>query len=183
MSDRFSDNHLMQQVKAGEVDQLGLLYERYHRVLFGFFYNQTGNREQSEDLVQGVFMRVLKYRERFREEGEFKHWMFAIARNLKYDQYKQQQKFVSEPIEPHQDRITGSLAPQQAMEQQEELNLLRRALQGIEASKREILVMSKLEGMAYKDIAEVLGCSEGTVKVRVFRALKSLKQAYSVLTD
>jgi RNA polymerase sigma-70 factor (ECF subfamily) len=72
----------MLQVKAGQVDQLGLLFERYHRILFSFFYNLNRNVEMSEDLVQNVFMRILKYKHRFKGDGEFKTWMFHIAKNV-----------------------------------------------------------------------------------------------------
>lgn len=59
----------MLQVKAGDVDKMGLLFERYHRKLFGFLYHLTGRADASEDLVQNVFYRMLKYRHTFTGEG------------------------------------------------------------------------------------------------------------------
>jgi RNA polymerase sigma-70 factor (ECF subfamily) len=67
------------------VDRLAMLFDRHHRALFGFFYRMTGDRPAAEDLVQEVFVRVLKYRAAYREQGSFKAWLFRIARNARHD--------------------------------------------------------------------------------------------------
>jgi len=82
------DNMLMLKVKEGDLDKLGLLFERYKKPLFGFFYGMTRDSELSEDLIQNVFFRILKYRYLFRGEGDFKTWMFHIARNVSHDHFK-----------------------------------------------------------------------------------------------
>ena len=64
------------------------------------------------------------------------------------------------------------------MIKQEELNQLRTALQKLDPEKREVLILSKLQGLKYKEIANLLGCTEGAVKVKVFRALKELKKVF-----
>jgi DNA-directed RNA polymerase specialized sigma24 family protein len=94
-----SDNALMQKVKEGDIDRLGLLFERYKKPLFGFFYGLNKDAGLSEDLVQNVFFRILKYRYLFRGEpagrpggGDFKTWMFHIARNVKNDHYRKENK-------------------------------------------------------------------------------------------
>lgn len=82
----------MLKVKDGNLDQLGLLFERYHRLLYRFFQNYH-QRVECQDLVQTVFMRILKYRTQFNEnEGEFKTWMFRIARNVNMDFFKKQKR-------------------------------------------------------------------------------------------
>ena len=78
----------MLRVRDGDLDKLGLLFERYKKRLFGFFYNMTHDWEQSEDLVQNTFMRIMKYRKSFREESQFRVWMFQVARNIAYDHFK-----------------------------------------------------------------------------------------------
>ncbi len=69
--DSNSDNALMMKVRDGDLDKLGLLFERYNLRLFGFFYRLTHRRDISEDLVQGVFERILKYRESYKDDGAF----------------------------------------------------------------------------------------------------------------
>lgn len=78
-----SDNSLMAKVRDGDLDRLGLLFERYKKPLYGFFYGLNRQQELSEDLVQNTFLRILKYRHLFRDEptrglsgGDFRAWMF-----------------------------------------------------------------------------------------------------------
>src|ERR1700759_4883158 len=86
--DIFSDNSLMLKVKSGDLDKMALLFQRYHRPLYGFLYHMTGQREASEDMVQNVFYRMLRSRHTFTGDGEFKTWMYHLARNVVKDHYK-----------------------------------------------------------------------------------------------
>ncbi len=74
-----SDNNIMLMVKSGEIDRLGLLFERYKKPLFGYFYRTFHDKETSEDLVQNVFIRILKYRSKFTGYGKFSSWMYRIG--------------------------------------------------------------------------------------------------------
>ena len=175
-----SDNSLMIKVKNGDLDMLGLLFERYHKMLFTFFYRIHRSSDVAEDLVQNVYMRILKYRKGFNGEGTFKVWMFHIARNVSHDQFRDEKKSgVSEDITIWDDKITDHEEKMEKEEKSQQLLLLNQALQSLESEKRELIVMSKLEGMKYRDIAEFHNVTEGNVKVRVFRALKDLKNAYT----
>ncbi|HNV31114.1 MAG TPA: sigma-70 family RNA polymerase sigma factor, partial [Cyclobacteriaceae bacterium] len=83
-----SDNNLMMKVREGDLDKMGLLFERYKRPLYGFFYGLNKEQELSEDLVQNTFLRILKYRHLFRGDGDFRAWMFHIARNVNIDHHR-----------------------------------------------------------------------------------------------
>ena len=78
----------MLAVANGEIDLLGILFERHKAMLYKFFYNVNRDATLSEDMVQNVFMRILQYRERFRGDGEFRYWMFRIARNVQADHFR-----------------------------------------------------------------------------------------------
>jgi len=69
----------MLKVKDGDIDKMGLLYERYHRQLFSFLFHMTRHKEVSEDIVQNVFFRMLKYSKGFTGSGEFKTWMYLAT--------------------------------------------------------------------------------------------------------
>lgn len=172
----------MQKVKNGDLNQLGLLFERYKKILFGFFYNMNHDSELSEDLVQNVFMRILKYRSGFKGDGDFKVWMFHIARNVSFDHYRKYQKRQAEEIDNWKDSLgDGVPNTEMQMERDDELRLLDVAMHRLDVEKREVLTLSKLEGMKYKQIGDILNCSEGAVKVKVFRALQALKEEYTAL--
>ena len=79
-------------VKNGDTQKLGLLYERYKKGLFNFFYQLCGERDLSEDMVQNVFMRILKYKHTYSEDSKYVTWMFQIARNVNNDHFRKNKK-------------------------------------------------------------------------------------------
>lgn len=176
-----SDNALMLKVKDGNLDTLGLLFERYKKPLFGFFYNLNKDAELSEDLVQNVFFRILKYRYLFRGEGDFKTWMFHIARNVNHDHHRKNKLGKAEPVESWENKLSDNDAYSVQLQQDEETNMLTLALDRLPFEKREIILLSKYQEKKYKEIGEILGCTEGAVKVKVFRALQDLKVVYRQL--
>lgn len=179
--EKFSDNALMLKVKDGNLDKLGLLFERYKRPLFGFFYGMNKDVELSEDLVQNVFFRILKYRYLFRGEGDFKTWMFHIARNVNNDHYRKNKLGKGESVESWENRLAQDDAYSVQLQKDEETRMLSIALDRLPADKREIILLSKYHEKKYKEIGEILGCTEGAVKVKVFRALQDLKAVYQLL--
>jgi RNA polymerase sigma factor (sigma-70 family) len=179
--DSLTDNSLMVKVRDGDLDKLGLLFERYKRPLYGFFYGMNRNQEVSEDLVQNTFFRILKYRHLFRGEGDFRTWMFHIARNVSHDHYRKDKIKGKDPIEDWQERLPGVENTEMQMDQHEEHQMLSVAMDRLPADKREIILLSKYQEKKYKEIGELLGCTEGAVKVKVFRALQELKAIYQQL--
>lgn len=172
-----SDNEVMLQVKTGDIEQLGVLFERYKKPLLGFFYRTTRNPALCEDLVQNVFLRLLKYRSTFTGSGKFTTWMFQIAHNVFIDNYTKSGK--TRNIE---DMDENSFSAEQELTdnivKEEELQLLNKALNKLDSEQRELIVLSKYQELKYKEIGNILNCSEGAVRVRIFRALAELKRIY-----
>lgn len=172
----------MLKVKENDLDKLGLLFSRYKKPLFGFFYGMNKNAELSEDLVQNVFYRILKYRYLFRGEGDFRTWMFHIARNVSHDHFRKHNKSgKNDSLELWQDRLTTNENRATEFQQNEEEELLSMAMDRLSPDKKEVLLLSKYQEKKYKEIGEILGCSEAAVKVKVFRALQELKDLYMAL--
>lgn len=172
----------MAAVGAGEVQKLAVLFERHHRGLFRYFVSMNRNRELSEDLVQDVFFRMLRYRASYDAKQSFTAWMFQIARNAGVDSAQKRRGEVIGIDEYTDHKADDAPGPEESAVQGQDLRLLRRALELLPADKREILVLSRFEGMKYDELAKVLGCEVGTVKVRVYRAMRALEQAYLTIS-
>ena len=168
----------MLKVKDGDLDKLGLLFERYRKPLFGFFYGMNKDAPLSEDLVQNVFFRILKYRYLFRGEGDFKTWMFHIARNVNHDHFRKIKWKGKDDLKRWENELSHHENRQAEFQQDEEMQILSMALDRLPEDKREIILLSKFQDKKYRDIGDILGCSEGAVKVKVFRALQELKEVY-----
>lgn len=162
----------MQQVREGNVAKLSLLFDKHHKSLFRFFLHLTGSHEVSEDLVQEVFFRVLKYRHTFQSGASFRGWLYQVARNAHID-HAGKHKLETVMPENIEFRSAGKLQDESLRLKQDAL-LLRKALAALSLEKREVLVMSRYQDLKYEEIAGILKCEVGTVKVRVYRALREL---------
>jgi RNA polymerase sigma factor (sigma-70 family) len=176
-----TDEKLMLAVRGGDVSRLGELFDRHHRPLFDFFARVTGSRAIADDLVQDVFFRMLKYRATFRGDSRFKAWMFHIAHNARIDHYKKHQMDAL-PQEEEPALRSRLPLPGEELEHEQQTILLECAMLQLPAEKREILVLSRYHDMKYDQIAEVMGCETGAVKVRVHRAINELRDIYLKLS-
>ncbi len=173
------DHSLMMKVKEGEVEKLNLLYIRYSRRFFGFFYGMTGDGTTSEDLVQNVFMRILKYKHTYKENGSFEVWAFQMARNVHHDHYRKNKRYAfQEDMNPYEEQMSENVNQEVEMEKSDELNYLEKALASLSDEKRELIELVRFQKVKYAKVAEMLGVTESAIKVRVHRILKELRESY-----
>jgi RNA polymerase sigma-70 factor, ECF subfamily len=175
--DPISDEELMTRVGQDDLDSLVPLFERYQRKLHNFFLRLSDDSMASEDLVQNLFMRIIRYRKSFDPSRHFKTWAYQMARNLYYDHYHKEVKNRSDfikldELEPYAEPINTMENPQVDEER------LGRAMHRLPVEKRELLIMSKLQGMPYEEIAVITNTTVGNVKVRVHRAIEALRNIY-----
>lgn len=176
--DPVSDIALMEQVQSGDIDKLGLLYQRYKKVLFAYFYRMTCCASTSEDLVQNVFHRILLYHKQFRNEGKFTSWMFSIAHNVFIDSTKKKRRLVYTD-DFSQWEASNESSVEDHVEQKEKQVLIKKAMDQLTPEQRETLVLSLYHGLKYREIAEIFNVAEGTIKARIFRAMKSMKVIFA----
>jgi len=175
-----SDSDLMRQVRGGRTAALATLFERHHARVYGYCLRMTGNRSTAEDLVQDVFMKMLKYKATFKDDSDLVPWMFGIARNSCLAHLKRRANDRLPAIEPAEEAAAEPAADEPHDDRQTEL--VRQALLRLPAERREVLVLSRYEYKSYDEIALVLDCSVGAVKVRVHRAMKQLREIYLDMT-
>jgi RNA polymerase sigma factor (sigma-70 family) len=180
-----TDHERMVAVARGDVSSMNEIYENRHRPLFRFFFRLTGRQATAEDLVHEVFLRMIRYRHTYQADagdaGAFEAWMYRIARNTLADHGRKHRHEIS-PDDGEMETIESARpTPFETAAKRQDLALLYRALRELPDDKRELLVLTRFQGLSYEQVGGILGCESGTVKGRVFRAMKELSSIYSDL--
>jgi RNA polymerase sigma-70 factor (ECF subfamily) len=175
-----SDEIIMKRVKEGNLAELSVLFERYHLRLYNFMLRLTFDRSVSQDLTQNLFYRIIKYRHTFKDDHSFKSWIFQLARNIHIDFCKQQQKETERYT--HVEEYNENIAGEKEGFNEEEYDRLDRAMAMLTPEQKEILVLSRFQGMKYEEISSIRDLSVPAIKVQVHRAIKQLRQHYFRLT-
>ena len=169
----------MLQVKNGDMEKMGLLFERHNRALFGFLFQMTKHKQSSEDMVQQVFYRMLKYRKTFGGQGAFKTWMYHLARNVLYDENKKNKRLDTRySLHGLEEQTPGDYFADESLEKKQELKTLSMAIDNLSEANRELLILCRYQRLNYQEIGEILDITAGAVKVRMHRALEQLKTSY-----
>lgn len=175
MNLEITDEHLMAQVKNGQLDQLNELFDRYSKRIYNYFLKSTLDRDDSDDLTQELFIRVMKYRKSYKEGQAVQFWVFQIARNMVKDHFRKMKvhKDQFNPVEVMPEVVEENLEENREREKQ-----LYKAMKELPDDKRELLVLSKFEGLKYEQIAAMRKTSVSNIKVQVHRTVKELKELY-----
>jgi RNA polymerase sigma factor (sigma-70 family) len=178
-----SDEKIMMQVRDGQLSELTELFERYHVPLYNFFLRLSVDKELSADLTQNLFYRVLRYRQSFEPAtGTFRSWAYRMARNIYADHLRQQQRVPGGSGRTGEGGRTEegleSLAAADVSYNEEQFDRLDAAMAKLSPEQREILVLSRYQGLKYDEISKLKDISVPAIKVQVFRALRQLREYY-----
>jgi RNA polymerase sigma-70 factor (ECF subfamily) len=170
-----TDEQLMEAVKNGDLSQAAQLFERYHVRMYNFLLRMTAHREVAEDLTQNVFVRLLRYRHTYKPGMPVKAWLYQLARNAFADHYQQEkkQRWLSLPPQLEMKDNLGEALEQEHLEQR-----LIHALAQLDDDARELLVLTRFQHLKYEEVARHLGLTVANVKVKVHRAIGSLRTKY-----
>jgi RNA polymerase sigma-70 factor (ECF subfamily) len=178
-----TDEQLMLKSMEGDKKAFYILVGRWNKPIINFFYKSIGDQETAEDLAQEVFINVWKTKN-YNPRAPFYSWLYRIAKNKLIDYYRKKKPVIvsiddkPEVIDisaPFQLNIVDKLISQ------EEQKMLKNALNELSEDQKTILILSKYQKLAYEDIAKIMDCSSDTVKVRVFRAVKSFVKKFKEL--
>jgi len=173
-----TDNELMVAVGRGDRRALGVLFERHYEQVRLICYRMTGEAEAADDLAQDSFVRVLRYAKGFERRAAFTTWLYRLVRNVCLDhiagEARRQARAEQVASEPrHRAHPPEETDPR--------LATLREALHSLPPEKREVLVLSRYQGLSYADIAEVCETTVGAIKVRAHRAMRELRRRFDEL--
>ena len=183
-----TDKSLIDAHLQGDTKAFGELVRRYGDSVLGYLTRMTGSREQAEDLFQETFKRVHEKADTFRG-SRIKSWLFAIATNVAIDGMRRRKRLqvvsLNQKIDCDGENCQelsavavadNSYDPSQEAIMAEQKEQVRQALELLPARQRATLVLAYYQQLSYPEVAQVLGCSIGTVKTQMYRALKTLAQ-------
>jgi RNA polymerase sigma-70 factor (ECF subfamily) len=178
----FSDEHLMLALKQGEKLAFNELYVRYSDKLYGYLLKMLWfNEVRAQDLLQDVFTKIITQPHLFDTNRNFKTWVYTIAANLCKNEFKRNEvrKGTVNGVE-NQVAITSDTNVEKEVHERHFREALDDALLKLDIKHREAFVLKHIDGLSIKEIADITGANEGTVKSRLFYAIKKLSESLQI---
>lgn len=146
------------------------LFNRYNNQILNYFFRLSGNFEDSQDLTQSVFIRILKYRKSYNQSKSFKSWIYSVSRNI-LNSHFQSKVINTELSDSHQFHESNYSDDENDLKLYQSINMLN-------DEYKELIILSKFQGLKYKEIAEMYSTTEASIKNKVFRALDKLRTIF-----
>ncbi|MCX6253892.1 MAG: RNA polymerase sigma factor [Bacteroidia bacterium] len=170
------DEIIMQRVKEGNLAEMSVLFERYHLRLYNFFLKLTIKKDISQDLTQNLFYRMIKYRNSYKNEYSVKSWIYQMARNIHIDYCKEEKK--SDELFMKTDSYPTEVIDDIDGFPEEDYERLEHAFSALSIEQKEIIVLSRYQGLKYEEISVITNQSVPAIKVAMHRAIKQLRGIY-----
>jgi RNA polymerase sigma factor (sigma-70 family) len=179
-----TDFAVVKQVQAGDVAAFDRLILKYRERVFGVVYNLTANREDASDLTQDAFIKAFQSINRFQGHCSFFTWLYRIAVNTTLSHLRKNRLRTFFSLEKlHEDGTNAQILEQLTDKKgadkdtylQELKEKLNEALQKLSIPHRTVITLFEIDGLSHAEIAEVMGCSEGTVRSRLHYAKQFLQ--------
>jgi RNA polymerase sigma-70 factor, ECF subfamily len=190
-----SDEALMEAYQQGDARAFEHLLKRHRKPVYNFLYRQVGTSALAEDMLQEVFLRIIRGAPRYTRKAKFTTWMYTIARNLCVDQSRRakhrKHPSLDQPLgrDSQGKRTLGDRMASQdpAVDRQaigtELRDRLAEAINNLSDEQREVFLMREYHNLPFKEIAEIVGVPENTVKSRMRYALERLRQQLEEYRD
>jgi len=179
-----SEEELINRSRGGDVAAFELLISRYEKKLYTIAFRFMGNHDDASDLAQEALIRTFSAIRSFRGDSSFTTWLYHIAANVCRDELRRRRRYVVSSLDEPMDTEDGTVVrqavdssplPEKIYEQKETIEYIQSLINDLLPDYRLVLVMREFEGFSYEEIAGKLDCSLGTVKSRLSRARKILR--------
>jgi RNA polymerase sigma-70 factor, ECF subfamily len=188
---RDPDIELMLRVQRDEPGAFGDLIDLYWSRIFGRFYRQFGDRQEAEDLVQDVFLRLFRNRKRYRPQAKFATWLFHIARNVARNASRTRRRRPITPLALQEGTDespvfhhlhSGPEMPSRRLERAEVAGLVRNAVASLKGRQRTAIEL-QCQDQSYSEIADALDMTAKAAKILLYRARNELRESLSPFTE
>ncbi|MCU0485639.1 MAG: sigma-70 family RNA polymerase sigma factor [Anaerolineales bacterium] len=171
------DRELIERLQQGSLDSLGILYDRYQRLVFRTALAITGDPDAAADLQQEVFLRLFRFAERIDPNRPLEPWLYRMTANLSYTWVKRSSRWIR-PLEDLAEWLAGSRrsTPVQQIELDETSRQIQQAMLSLPLPHRLVVALYYVNDLPLQEIAEILEIPVGTVKSRLFYGRQALRQ-------
>ncbi|MFT7612235.1 MAG: RNA polymerase sigma factor (sigma-70 family) [Parvicellaceae bacterium] len=174
-----NDELLMAKVADGESAAFSELYDRYSSPLINYFYRMLWrDREKAEDFMQELFTKLINKPHLYNPERKFKTWLYSIANNMCKNEYRRMEvrKNTSNGLDERSDIKDNNVLSDRIVDRTIFNDKLNEELLELSESHRSVFELRYREDLSIKEIAEIMECSEGTIKSRLFYTIKKLSE-------
>ena len=188
-----NDRDLVKEARTGNHAAFRTLVERYQQKVYAMALSMMRDPDQARDAVQDAFIKAYEHLDTFQGDSSFYTWFYRIAFNLCIDRARRARRFTQvefdEALGPEDDAAFEmgpqrlGFDPAQALHDQEIRRHVMAALEELSPNHQTVLVLREVDGLTYKEIAEVMNCSIGTVMSRLFHARKRMQQLLRALVE
>lgn len=188
MAEGLSLGVLKSQVAALPKQDFDALVRRYHKQAYNIAYRLTGNQADAEDLTQEAFVRAFRFFDNYRRDLPFENWLYRIMSNLFVDEIRRRPKSkvfsLDAPVNGDANSESNAFLeipdsrenPERVVLHEELDEQIQRALDGLPRDFRMTVILADIEGLSYEEISEAMNCSLGTVRSRLHRGRKLLRE-------
>lgn len=177
-----TDDELMRAYLDGDAAAFEALYRRYDRRMYGFFLRAFADPALAEDLLQKTFLKFHRARASYRSDAAVGGWIFRIAFNVYRDELRRRQRH---PEDAWNETLADRAGPDRAGDDlwDERAQIVRRAVDDLPRAQREAILLCKYQELSYEEAAEITNARPDAIKLRVFRALKTLRERFRLQPD
>lgn len=171
------DSELIRRSKEGDLDSFNMLVESYQRVVYNLALRMLGDRHAAEDASQDAFLSAWRNIGSFRG-GNFRAWLLRITANTCYDQLRKLKRNPASSLEAlpfEMEGLPSMESPEDYVLRRELGEQIQRGLASLPSDQRLAVVLCDIQGLSYEEIAQVMGCSLGTVRSRLSRGRTRLR--------
>lgn len=174
------DRALMLRAAQGDEEAFSRLVRSHQKSLLNYFLRMGAYYEEAEDLVQETFVRLYRHRRRYRPIAGFRTFLFTLARNARVDRLRKAGREPAQGADPLPEEAPSSERGRSVSEARLDV---REAVDRLSGKLKETVVLTVYQGLSYPEAAEILGVPLGTVKSRMFAAMRRLRQTLEVEDD
>lgn len=182
-----SDTQIIERTLDGEPEAFSLLVRRWERQIYCLTLRMLGRDEEAKDATQETFLSAYRNLSKFRGEAKFSSWIYRIALNVCNTRLRGRSK-VTISLDEQRETTGFELAANiddlsRGIQQEQVASHVRRALSGLPAEMRQVIIMKEYEGLKFSEIAVILGIPISTVKTRMYTGLSELRKRLEHLRE